>query len=292
MQHRSETRLIAPGEAKQILSTDLFAGQRNISTHHVAFLREAHARGEFDGGCAIRFATHRGRRFLVDGQHRLRFISEQDAPVEMVVIHTECANETDVALLYSRIDRGRGRHMADALRALGVADRIGLTATDCSYVLACGPVFANGLVGRTMVGASYENKSAEFRLTMMEPFFPAAQKYIAAIADTRDGKLFRRREVLAVGIATFADHPAAGRAYEFWAGVAGDDGLRASDPRKQALEFMRRTKPTHSGLGYLAHGLAACWNAWSRGDELRVVKVHDPKAHLKLSGTRWNGKAP
>ena len=291
MRHAVETQTIEPSWAANILENDLFSRQRTRGRAHVLFLAETMARGEFDGGSALRFGVFNGRRFLIDGQHRLQAVIEHGEPVEFVIVTTKCEDADELARLYARIDRGRGRSIADALRALGTFEKGPISATHIQMVLACAPLFAMNLTSRKVVGSSYASKSAEGRATIMEPWLPAAAEFFNAIAGAQAdiGKLMHRRETVSCGIATFADAPKK-LAFEFWSGIAADDGLMKEDPRKQALEFFRRTKSSSHTMGHLAHGTAVCWNAWARGDTMKMVKVVDPTAPLRLQHTRFTGR--
>jgi hypothetical protein len=289
--HVAETRVVTPEWASTTLANDLFSRQRAKSSQHVLFLAETMARGEFDGGSALRFGQLSGRQFLIDGQHRLNAVIEYGEPVEFVVITTRCSTADELARLYARIDRGRGRSISDALKALGTFENTDLSATNIQTVLACAPLFAGNLTARRVTGSSYASKSAEGRATIMEPWLPAAAEFFRAISGAQSdiSKSMHRREVIACGIAIMADAPKK-MAEEFWSGIAADDGLSKEDPRKQALEFIRRTKSTQSGIGHLAHGTAVCWNAWARGDTMKLVKVADPSAPLRLQHTRFTGR--
>jgi hypothetical protein len=284
--HTVQIQIITPEHAAAILAHTLFAGQRKLSDHHVKFLTETQARGEFDGGAPLRFAKLNGRLYLIDGQHRLHMVVQSGEAVEFVVVTTTCQDAEEVAHLYARVDRGRGRSLLDAMKALGVYNDAEISATQMRHLAACAPFFAAGLKG-SIQGHSYASKSAEGRAAVMDEWLPAAVRYFKALKPGSNDKLFMRREVAAIGIATMADTPARERARDFWAGCSADDGLSAADPRKAALEYIRRTKPSHYGVGALAHGVAACWNAWFRGDQLRLVKVMDEAAPVRLMGTRW-----
>ena len=290
--HVAEVKTITPAMAVQILSEDLFGRQRQRAASHVGFLLETMERGEFDTGSPLRFGRLDGKLYLIDGQHRLAALIQYKKTMEWVVITTECDTADHLAPLYARIDRGRGRSIADALRALGAYAGSDLTSTQVQIVMACAPIFATNLVHINGVGAHYNMKSAEGRAATMEPWKAAACAYFDAIsgASVEIMKLLHRRSVAVVGIATFADAPANLVARDFWSGVAKDDGLSAIDPRKQALEFFRKTNPSRSGPAYLAHGAAACWNAWFREDTLKLVKVYDAAAPLGIRGTRFKGK--
>lgn len=290
IRHVTSVQTINDDAACRIVDQEGFQDQRKRSANHVAFLREVMQRGEFDGGEPIRFAVYGGARYLINGQHRLEAIATGGGTQTVVVVESYCDTPEEAAILYARIDRGRGRNIADALSALGRSD-MGLTKRQMMTVMTCAPYFANNLRGGSNIqGSSYNSKSAEGRASTMTPWLPAARKYFAAIGEPQFGnvKFFYLRDVVMVAIATFADLPASEKAHDFWAGMASDDGLHKYDPRKQCLEMLKR-KRTRSALvrPYFAHGATICWNAWMRGHDVKLVKVHDDTAPLKIAGTRF-----
>lgn len=130
----------------------------------------------------------------------------------------------------------------------------------------------------------------------------AARQFYGAISKSNFGnsRLFYNRQIVVVGLATFKDPEAAERAAGFWQVMAEDSGLDALDPRKICLEFVRaqtgsgRGSATRRGqgrshvVGYLAHGVTMCWNAYYRGDaQLSRVQVRDPKGPLRILGTMY-----
>jgi hypothetical protein len=282
--HAVSIKILTAQEAKFILDNENFPGQRPVKRDNVDHLMSEYNAGHFDNGESIRFATCAGQRYLINGQHRLEMLSKLDEPLQFVVVTTKCATREEVAHLYARIDRGRGRSVVDALRGMGLYLDSTLSQAQINALGACAPLFMSKLHG---AADHHTQRSAEAREPFITEYLPAATKYFHAVKGSLHEKYFQRREVAAVGIATFNDNPANEKAYEFWAECAADDGLTAADPKKAALEFIRRTKPTGRGTGALAHGVAACWNAYYRGDHLRLVKVMDPTAPLRIMGTRW-----
>lgn len=294
IKHTATVEIITPEQAERIAQEEGFSNQRKKSANHIRFLKEVMLRGEFDGGEPIRFAAYAGARFLVNGQHRLEAIAESGKAQEMVVVTSHCDTAEEAALLYARIDRGRGRNVADALQALAVVDTSGLNMRQLIVVMSCAPMFATDLRGVTFAGNSYFAKSAEGRAEVMGKWLDPSRRYFEAVADVQFGndREFIKREVVAVGIVTFTDLPASEKAFDFWNGMAKDDGLASTDPRKQCLEFLKKQRggrgPRHSpGVGYVAHGVTVCWNAWMRGASLKTVKVVDSKSPLRISGTRY-----
>lgn len=284
--HTVAVSKISPGLASTILAKNNFAEQRKLNTNHVAYLADSLQANQFDGGSPIRFAEFAGSRYLIDGQHRLTMLTNTGKTVEFVVVTTHCASLDEVAHLYARIDRGRGRSVTDALRALGLYITDDLSSGQMKALISCMPLIAGGLK-QSVSGSAYYSKSAEHRSELAEKWRSHAIKFFDAIAETSNAKSFLKREIVLVGMVTMADAPERMRAAEFWRGAARDDGLAADDPRKAMLEFVRRNTPTASGIGYFGHGVVAAWNAWAEGRKLRVIKPGDITQTIKPRGTRW-----
>lgn len=293
IRHSAAVQAITQEEARRIVDEEGFQDQRKKSSAHISFLREVMKRGQFDGGEPVRFAAFGGARFLINGQHRLEAIASGGGTQQVVVVTSECDTAEEAALLYSRIDRGRGRNISDALQAIGKLDEQ-LTKRQIMSIMSCAPAFSKDLIGGRgmMRGQTYASKSAEGRSEIMATWLPAGRTFYAAIGKPQFGneKFFYLREVVMVALATFGDLPASRNAHDFWAGMASDDGLHANDPRKQCLEFLKKVRGKSipkNGL-YVAHGVTVCWNAWMRDDTLKLVKVLDDAAPLRIAGTRFS----
>ena len=285
IKHEVSVETITPEMAAEWLSKNTFENQRKTLGKHIKFLTETIRQGQFDTGSPIRFAVHNQTNWLVDGQHRLSaIIASGISSIACVVIKTHCQEERDVAELYARIDRGRGRSLVDALRGLGLTNSGVLSHSQINWLGAALTLIAVGLRGHVN-GSDYESRSPEFRAKLISEWEQCGQQFFAATDGSSDGRLFTRREVVAVGLITFAD--AHEMALQFWRGAAMDDGLSANDPRKHLLRILRTVPPTANGAGMLAHSVAACWNAWQRGDEMKIVRVADVRAPIKLLGTRY-----
>lgn len=285
IKHEVSVETITPEMAAEWLSRNTFENQRKALARHVKFLTETIRQGQFDTGAPIRFAVHNNTYWLVDGQHRLSAIIASGIPsIACVVIKTHCQEEQDVAELYARIDRGRGRSLVDALRGLGLTNSGVLSHSQINWLGAALTLISIDLRGQVS-GANYEARSPEFRAKLISEWEHLGQQFFAATDGSSDGRLFNRREVIAVGLITFAD--AHEMALQFWRGAAMDDGLSSTDPRKHLLRVLRTALPAANGVGMLAHSVAVCWNAWQRGDEMKIVRVADVRAPIKLLGTRY-----
>lgn len=300
-------RRLTAAAAREILATNTFPRQRKPTFAHTRMLLTTMEKGEFDGGAPIRFGRVGAKpAVLIDGQQRLSALSRMpaDYSIEMPVVTSHCMTEVEVADIYSRIDRGRGRSMVDALRGLGVFDEkiTGLTIAQAKTVYACSTLFEMHLRPIPISGSNYSSRSPKNRQVVMAPWLDAARSFYEAVANPNHGKyrLFMNRQVVCVGIATFGDPEAAAKATEFWQAIAADDGLKAHDPRKTCLEFIRNVilrGENRNGQGnnskhtvsFLAYGVTACWNAYYQGlsNFTRIVTPPENKEALLIEGTRF-----
>lgn len=283
---------ISPSDARALLECN-FDGQRSIDKQSLARYREEIKAGRFDGGEPIRFCRYEGRLYLVNGQHRLLALSGMITGMEFVVVVTRAESIREVAEIYSTIDRGRGRSIAEVMRSLGVHHRIGVSATKAALASAALLILESAREGKLIYGYDAQARSAQAREALLERHGDAVQGFFMAIEGASPAimKRLSRRQVMAVGFATFETPASSDKALEFWSGVAQDDGLRKTDPRKMLLRFLednpaRGTAPI---FGRLGHGVAVCWNAWVDGRELQIVKVYDETSPVKLKLTSMRG---
>lgn len=279
--------LFTPASAERVMKEEMYALQRDVMPYHAEFLAETQRRGEFDADEPIRFGVLRGQRYLVDGRHRLSAIIISGIPQSMWVIETPCATDEDLAQLYARIDRGRGRSMGDALKGIGAFNRIdGLSQPQMTALVACAPLLENGLTTMRVSGSSYQSKSVEGRLEVIQPWLEAAKLFFTAVKEPSFGsaqRLFYRRNVLPIALATFQDFPAKTLAWEFWHGMAKDDAIPLGDPRKACIEMLRsetrlvkaalHEQNRRTGMGYTAHAVTFCWNAWYREVPVKRIRL-------------------
>ena len=279
---------ISPEMATHMIQNEMFPGQRPINKSHVEFLADTMRKGEFNGGSAIQIAKALDTGWLViDGQQRLHAIVKHGSPVAANVVRHECGSRQEIALIYSRIDRGRGRSMVDAMRALGLLNEThDLSPTELKHFSQASVLLRQNMTSASISGSSYDARSAEARHEEMVKWHAPAVQYFVATRSASEPKLFDRREVVSIGIVTFADAPEI--ALRFWGEAAKDDGLRATDPRKKMLEAMRKAPATRGSIGYLGHVVAACWNAYVEGRDLSKVIVRDPRANVALASTRYS----
>lgn len=283
--------MVTPEIASRWLSECRFAGQRPTKASHVAFLAECMRRGEFETGQLV-FRSWNGRRFLIDGQHRLLAVVATGIPQAMTTVECIVPSFEDVQTAYARLDRGSVRSMQDVLGAFGLDEALDLTRTQIGWFAAAIVIVGNGFArrggGKGGVVA-YLRRSAETRERLMRQFDGPARSYLAAIAASPHSisKRLSTAPVMGVGLVTFKH--AAHRADIFWRLVARNDGLRAGEPAHALVNFLIDKPVIGLGEAYYSRAVAAAWNAFWDERELRLIRPADETKPIKIAGTPYDG---
>lgn len=245
------------------------------------------------------------KKFLVDGQHRLRAIVQSGTVEQFVVTEVQCNTEDDIAQAYYTTDRNRGRSYNDAYRTTGIGEKYGLAKTEVNKL---GAALRFLMVDFVRTPEKTYAVTDGMILDAIGTYINAIRMYLDTTrkAPAHISTPMRRAAPFALGIATF--HYATtiygeDRVTQFWDGIATDDGLRSGDPRKVAVIHLTNTAMGHArnngsrvvSSEYQARYLANLFNAWMEGREYGTglkrgfTKVFDAKAPINISGTPWQG---
>lgn len=291
MVDRSETGVVyvAPGIAKRILAELNFPGQRPVDTGRVYGHRHAIIKGDWLEGHAITFALMSdGRIWLVDGQHRLTAISENDAPVPVTIRTVPVESEAEARHFYAGFDQKKSvRTDKQILDAVGIAKETGLSSKMTSAVYAAAPLLLNDL--EPLTGSANIKKRPDMflqhnKLEIVQEWAKEAREYEQLIKSAKKGLLMALRAtgVVAVALYTLRHQPATAK--QFWSGLAENDGLRKNDPRSTLIDdLLTRTLATGS-VRQRVQQPALAWNAFCEGRDLKIIKCIDGAA-ITLWGT-------
>lgn len=267
---RTEQVRIDAKRAAFILLNERWPRQRQIRPSHIRTLLEAYRHGEIPD-MVIQFCrTPDGRRYLVDGQHRLTMLAEADGDIDVLEITYLVEDQDEIERRYLAIDRQSRRTPEDMLLAAGLMESSTLPPTTVKRIArAALIVHANFASDYKRVGLSLiARRDAADRFLGAGEIFAALLEGATAEVSS---KLWRA-SVAAVGIATVShvnDESASG----FWEGIARDDGLLADDPRKALLNWLRANPVAQRGseLEYSRYVVRA-WNAWYEGRQLSKLQ--------------------
>ena len=282
-------------EARFILDNMHYWKQRPIRTFRVKSHAEKMKKksGWLPGGqitFAVAYFTNdrykEGQVVLVDGYHRLNAQVIVGMPMEWQFRQIRCKNEDEINDSYMTIDTDMGmRTKKEVINASGFLEEFTIS-----------PTYAQNLYGAALLlknnfnYINYYNQpiqlDSSWRIHIMSEYGEIAFRYwnILAENDSLSRKRLAMVQVLAVALATLRDCPE--KAEEFWLGIAADDGLRSSDPRKVLLRRLYdlvEVKTTNTLE--VCKMAAAAWNAWYRGDQIKYLKNSTKK--ITLLGTQW-----
>lgn len=280
---------ISAVEMNRILQVCQYEHQRAVNDRHVAVLADLMARGQWQPKSQIDFAVLNGNFILVNGYHRAYAQVRSGKAVEWSVAFHNVKTEADLRSLYFAFDtnvRIRGTH--DILRANEFADTHGMGRVMSEALYRAVPFIASSFETNPQKKNYIVANQVDRRLELASEYAKAAARYEACI----DGIPGQRKKkmlggaIVAVAVITLRFQSI--RAWEFWSGVASNDGLKRGDPR-QALVNDMMVRNGASGRSQAFAPAMIAWNAYFNERELRLIKVMDSFAPI-IDGTPFNGR--
>lgn len=285
---------MASSQAYDLLSLP-YIGQRPIIGRHAGLFAQLHFNGAWRTTSVVTLVVARqsGKRFLINGAHRLTFISRMPNPVgitirEIIVddayfleeaereyrIHdTNSKNRSSKDLLWSH----------DTVRSLGldphVADKVAIAA----HFIELG-------VPMTSSGVDAKNRSADMRVPSLIKHVRAGERYLDYISSApKTGKLYKAlmtKGPMAAGLAICSNNLWEDDARRFFFSVSRDDGLSATDPRKLLVNLIVNGFAKSDGKKYSDAARAIyvrrAFDAFVNGDSpahFRISAENEARAH-------------
>lgn len=284
---------VTPQLAEKWLGMTKYVDQRALSQRRVDLLVGEITRATFSQGTMIRFVSFNGDWFLIDGQHRLWAVLIADRPQSFVVLVTKVGSEQEIAWLYGNTDIGKARSTHELFGPLHLADNFQITPTDVDSLASAINFMANGCTVYRYMGLNREDLLARMRL-----YAPFARDYVGLLVGSQRSfrKAAMRTPTLSVALLTLRydhDNESDVNAMSFWNNAITDDGLMIGDPRKLVNRHILTTrlssKRATDGITivtatYSVRYLGVCFNAYMEKRELRVPRVKDELAPLRLQG--------
>jgi hypothetical protein len=299
---QSRTSLIAPERAQEILSAMPYQHQRAIRQEHVLRLASDMREGRFAPGTPIRIAHCGNESHLIDGQHRLAAVVKSQTPIVFTVIEEATTDEEYLAWVYGKTDTGQRRSIADLYRTLELTRETGLSSRQINKLSGSVELFTENRFIRPIAGKRLDDVTRIALLRLYAPWMLEFGKIAAASSNSVVRRATERSYVIAVAMVTLRYRPK-GRMQNgetptvegFWWGALSNDGLRTGDPRKFVYEHLMTTRMTQrmnivtgsSGLvdaEYGARYLISAFNKYMRHEDVKLIKVIDSKAPVKIEG--------
>lgn len=279
---------ISAVEMNRVLLACQYENQRQISERHVSVLADLMARGQWLPKSQIDFAVLGGQLILINGYHRAYAQVKSGKSIEWSVVFHPVKTQADLRSLYFGFDTNvRIRNSREILRASEFAAIHGLPAEIADSLYRAVPYIAAGF--RMTDRDFLADKQVDRRLSIATEYAKAAANYAACIdgvAQRRKMK-FKGASVTAVAVVTFRYQNV--KAWEFWSGVATNDGLKRGDPRNAlVMDFLTRKIVSGNSIDALAPAMIA-WNAFFNDREAFQIRVGD-KFVPTIDGTPFNGR--
>lgn len=298
METQAQVTMVTPEMASEWLTAYHYEHQRDLRQAHVRFLAEEMNRKSFKQDTVIEFCKVGDAKFLTDGRHRLSAVAWSKLSQRFIVVERTLADEDAVAVDYTRTDKGKRRTVADDYRTLSIEEELGVTATQANNLgSAC------VLILNDFRSTAQSKIHSDDRLRMMREYGDAMGDYLEVLAGSSADFRHRlmRAATLGVALVTFRFSSSVyskPKVEEFWKGVAFDDGLRATDPRKIANRHLLEVgmvggaamSPKVASVAYSSRYLASCFNAYIDDRSLNFTKVLDTAKPISIKGSPFSGK--
>lgn len=284
--------LISPRQARTMVETEVFPGQRPVREHHVTYLAQLMRLHHFAQGTTLSFATLGKQRFLINGLHRLTALGRSQEPLWFWVEERRVERMAEIADLYGVYDKNLPRSWADLYRVDSDIQETMLAPKHINKLGGALGVLVSGFQQPTGYASDmlWQGllRNPRVRKGLILAWVPEMRQFVTHCQGPGSIRtVLERASVLAVALVTWRFQPAG--AATFWGRVAADSGLVAGEPEHTLLRWLRES-PVRSVLPTLyPRYVAEAWNAAQLG------KVF-PRAHageagpLRLAGTPHTGK--
>ncbi len=287
---------ITPERAKSLLALR-WERQRKIRTDHVTFLASEMKKGRFDPATIeLVKISGNGQTVMIDGQHALTAITVSGKSQKMILKESIVKQESEVPVIFSRIDVQRKRNLGDSLYAFDMKGKMSMTA---SYLqrLSSAIRFVEddfGVLYKTRVGKAIEDKISDI-LYWEDQAYEFYKIYQSIPGDDREKAKFLNRTVFSVAIVLLRYVENKEKVRWFLTGLVHGNDLSVRDPRLIAR------KKLLSGIGTsrfsyerwhpnaLARIVAWAWNAYYLGETRNRITIRNKNLAkpIELKGTKY-----
>lgn len=295
----AEVVTVTPQIAQEMLSKNNYERQRFVRPRKVDEYADAMSKGRFEPGTQISFGVVGNEPpRIMDGQHRLRAVIKSGKSQMFVIRVVRYPSEEHLSMAYGHFDQHARRSVSDNLRAIGLDADYGLTARQTRYLTgALKDIYVDDF------GANRSGKPMPIEDVRgwFDEYIGAAELYweITAGAPQYMRSSLDRSATMSValvtakyGVAKFGETCVS----DFWSGVAHDDGLILTDPRKVANRHLLTSvmasgngKGQRVSVAYSSRYVANCWNAWVENRKIRNSIVQDQDKPIRIAGSPFAG---
>lgn len=290
---REGRTIITADTAQRMLEEISYPRQRSYRIEHIDALADQIKRQMLSDVTQIHLCRKPdGSLVVVNGHHRLNAVVASGISCGFQIAITDVENDEEVDRHYASHDTlARNRSTTDVLRATRLAEKSELPQTFLargkSAVLV---ILSGGIREPWRLNKPDAKWQAPNRwLEGIRPWMPNMRAFHACLegAGGFSYNLLNRKVVFSVALVTLKYQ--AEKAREFWSGIALDDGLKRSDPRKTLLNWLSEHPMASNMSEPHLRACAVAWNAWYEGRSLTVIKANGDGPVIIL-GTPYSGR--
>lgn len=279
-------------EMNRVLQVCQYAHQRPVSELHVTVLTDLMARGQWQPKSQIDFALMNGHFILMNGYHRAFAQVRSGKTIEWSIVVHPCKSDADLRALYYAFDTNiRVRGARDILSAYEFAETAGLTAEVANALYGAVPYIASKFEVNPKKKDNLTTKAVDRRLALANEYAKAAARYAACLEGLGGPRRKRllNSAVAAVAVITFKYQSES--AWQFWLGVAQNDGLKRGDPRHAlAMDLLSRNRSGGAGTMHSFGPAMIAWNAFYEDRQLQLIRMMPESFVPRIEGTPFDGK--
>lgn len=266
-------KTVTPQMAEEILSANVYEGQRPIKPKHLKMLSSVIEDGLFTvGHIAIAHqGWNGGDAMLANGQHTCSAVLATGKAVNAVVEEYNCKTPEDFSLLYRQFDNNASRSLGDITRPEAMALKLNWAKGTIPVVMT-----AIGFI------EGHEKLHKNIRIESLKKYVDVGSfvNDILSCVKSSENKHLRRGAVVAAMFVTYRKCNA--DAETFWAEVRDGENLKGNSPTLKLRNYLLSTN-TAVGRGVDAPSLNAAasnkemyakciiaWNAYRRGDSTQL----------------------
>lgn len=292
---------VTPEIADHWLTEYVFQYQRDLKRDLVLFFADEMEKGRFDQYTDIIFAINGvGRKYLLDGQHRLNAVVKSRKEIYFIVKERQFETNQEIRDFYGTIDIGKIRTHDEIFKAKGL-EPIGLSSRKVRALFGALKLIHSGFQHGTTHRVSYH---------MMYPklieWAPYYRRYFDIISINPDGdflKKLQRVDALATALATlrFSDEKLEPglSVSAYWHGVSSGNMIESTSPifKYRELVFRSQLRTTAEARQNMTPKEFAvytrlAWNAYTEGRAVKQFRYPKNTKKVGLNCTPFNFSLP
>lgn len=280
---------LSPLEMNRALQNCGYAHQRAISERHVLVLADLMRRGRWQPKSQLDFAVLNGQFILINGYHRAYAQVRSGKTIVWNIALHQVKTEADLRSLYYAFDTNiRARGSRDILKAAEFGGVNGVTGDLANSLYMAVPFIASKFALHPKDKNFLVSNQVDRRLEIAADYAKAAARFGACLEGLPAHRRpkFKSGAVTAVAVITFRFQGET--AWEFWTGVAQNDGLKRGDPRLALCTDLMLRKVRGGSADTFAPSIIA-WNAFFNERPLQQIKMLETFVPV-IDGTPFDGK--